>query len=74
MPLLVSIFRKEIFEGRLTPPLQKPLRAHAIGAVPMKGTTKLRLIEDCSRAESDSLNSYIDPESFPFESLDDAVS
>lgn len=72
-PFLDKLFSQELREGKLSLQHSKPHRIHAIGAVPKKGTNEFRPITDCSRPRADSLNSYMNLETFSLESPDDAL-
>jgi len=70
---LDKLFRDELRAGKIEEVQKKPRRLNAIGAVPKAGTNSFRPITDCSRPTDCSVNSYIEPESFRFESIDDAL-
>lgn len=72
-PLLDRLFREEILQGRFSLATTKPLRVHAVGAVPKKECEVPRPITDCSRPFSCSLNCFIEPEKFSLQSIDDVV-
>lgn len=69
-----SGFLEELSTGTISRQKEKPLRVHAIGAVPKKNSSIQRPITDCSRPLGDSLNFYMVLENFSFESIDDALS
>ena len=72
-PRLDKLFLEELQLQRFTRVDDKPHRIQAIGAVPKKDSSTPRPITDCSRPLHDSLNSYLTPEPFTFDSIDDVV-
>lgn len=72
-PLLDELFSEESRDGKISLQTKKLVRLHTIGAATKKGSNKLQPITDCSRPISDSLNLYMDVESFSFASIDDAI-
>lgn len=51
----------------------KTLRVHSIGAVAKKGTCEFCPVTDCNGPYDNSSNSYINPASFSFQSVDDVI-
>ena len=51
----------------------KPKIVSALGAIPKKGSTSMRLIHDCSRPAGSSLNDHACYEPFQFQSIQNAV-
>lgn len=72
-PFLDEIFLEELHCEKISSQREKPIRIHSIGAVLMKDSAIPRPITDCSRPSCDSLNSYVNSESFSFQSIDDAI-
>lgn len=70
---LDQIFLQKLADGKISVADHKPLRVNAIEAVSKSGSGKPRPITNCSRPASNSVNSYMHPESFKFETLDDAI-
>ena len=52
---------------------QTPLIVNALGAVPKKDSTELRMIMDCSRPLNTSANSYMDLEHYKYVTVDHAA-
>ena len=50
-----------------------PTIVSALGAIPKPNSTKVRLIQDCSRLHGQAVNDYISTRSFKFQTLDDAT-
>ena len=68
-----SQIRREIELGRYYIADQKPTIISALGAIPKPGSSEFRLVHDCSRPVSKSLNSYADPDSHSFVTVDKAA-
>ena len=51
----------------------KPHIVSALGAIPKKGSEKVRLLHDASRPAGDALNDYAHPEHFQYQTIDDAM-
>ena len=64
---------EEIAEGNYVVTPTKPTIVSALGAIPKPDSAEYRLIHDCSMPEGKGVNSYIDIESFKFQTIDDAV-
>ena len=64
----------EIKAGRYMFTTQKPLIVSALGAIPKPDSDDLRLIHDCSRPQGNSVNTFADPKSFQFNTIDNACS
>ena len=62
----------EINLNRYVVCLEKPLIVSALGAIPKSGSDELRLIHDCSRPHGGGINTYADPDSFKFNTVDTA--
>ena len=64
---------QELQHGRYKIVSHKPKIVSAIGAVPKKGSNKVRLIHDCSRPQGLALNNYVQLDKFQYQSIQDAV-
>ena len=53
--------------------MHTPLIVNALGAVPKKDSTELRMIMDCSRPLNTSANSYMDLEHYKYVTVDHAA-
>ncbi len=51
----------------------KPAIVSALGDIPKKNSSKVRLIHDCSRPSGNAVNDRITPDKFCYETLQDAV-
>ena len=65
--------QEEITEGNYAVTPNKPTIVSALGAIPKPDSAEYRLIHDYSMPEGKGVNSYIDIESFKFQTIDDAV-
>lgn len=72
--LLDKIVLEELEAGQISRQTYIPIRVHSIGTVSKKDSDVPRPITDCSRLIGDSLNSYMAVETFPFCSIDGAIS
>ena len=52
----------------------RPLIVSALGAIPKPDSKELRLIHDCSRPLGNSVNTFAEPQSFQFNTIDTACS
>jgi hypothetical protein len=68
-----SQIKQEIALGRYRVCSDKPPIVSAIGAIPKAGSSDLRIIQDFSRPYGKSVNSYADPGSFTFVTVDNAA-
>lgn len=64
---------EEIGNGRYQIVSEKPQIVSAIGAIPKKGTSKVRLIHDCSRPTGHALNDFANNDPFHYQTIQDAV-
>ncbi|KAL9981545.1 hypothetical protein ACROYT_G010257 [Oculina patagonica] len=64
---------EEIAEGNYVVTNCKPTIVSALGAIPKPDSAEVRIIHDCSRPIGRGLNDYIQPKSFQFQTLDDAI-
>lgn len=64
---------QELQHGRYKFVDYKPKIVSAIGAIPKKGSNKVRLIHDCSRPQGLALNDYVHLDKFQYQSIQDAV-
>ena len=60
----------EIQNGNCFITTEKPTIVSALGAIPKPDSSDIRLIHDCSRPESTSLNSYASCEHYSYETVD----
>ena len=51
----------------------KPLIVSAIGAIPKRDSSKVRLIHDCSRPPGFAVNDFADTNHFKYQSIKDAI-
>ena len=65
--------QEEIAEGNYVATHTKPTIVGTLGAIPKPDSAEYRLIHDCSMPSGKGVNSYIDIESFKFQTIDDAV-
>ena len=65
--------QEEIAEGFYVATHTKRTIVSALGAIPKPDSAEYRLIHDCSMPSGKGVNSYIDIESFKFQTIDDAV-
>ena len=71
-PLVQAQIQVEVDNGRYIKTAIKPTIVSALGAIP-KDSGAIRLIHDCSRPESRSLNSYASADKVCFQSVAEAV-
>ena len=64
----------EIAKGHYLITDTKPLIVSALGAIPKPDSDELRLIHDCSRPLGNSVNTFAEPQSFQFNTIDNACS
>ena len=64
---------EEILNNRYIISKDKPTIVSALGAIPKKDGSKVRLIHDCSRPLSKSVNDYAEYQPFTYQSLQDAI-
>ena len=64
----------EIDKGHYLITDTKPLIISALGAIPKPESEELRLIHDCSRPLGNSVNTFAEPQSFQFNTIDNACS
>ena len=64
---------EEILNNRYEIVFRKPSIISAIGAIPKKNSTKVRIIHDCSRPVGKALNDLAIHNPFHYQSLQDAV-
>ena len=60
----------EIEQGNYVITTKKPTIVSAFGAIPKRDPNDIRLIHDCSRPDSTSLNSYADCEHYSYKTVD----
>ena len=60
----------EIKQGNYIIAAEKPPIVSALGAIPKQDSNDIRLIHDCSRPDSPSLNSYVDSKHYSYETVD----
>lgn len=60
----------EMQQGNYIATTTKPTIVSALGAIPKKDSTDVRLIHDCSRPVSSSLNSHADCEHYSYDTVD----
>ena len=63
----------ELCEGRYIATQERPKIISALGAIPKSNSDKIRLIHDASRPANYGLNSLAQPESFKYQTMDEAV-
>ncbi len=63
----------ELLHGNYCILNKQPAIVSAIGAIPKPGSSKIRLIHDCSRPSGLAVNDYASAYKFRYQSLDDAV-
>lgn len=59
----------ETEQGNYVITAEKPTIVSALGAIPKRDSNDIRLIHDCSRPDSTSLNSYADCEHYSYETV-----
>jgi hypothetical protein len=64
---------EEVALGRYVVVSDKPVIVSSLGAIEKPDSHKVRLIHDCSRPTGKSVNSYTNPKSFKYETVDNAV-
>ena len=62
----------EVSRGQYMVTSSKPRIISALGAIPKQGSDELRLIHDCSRPHGKGVNAYALPDSFQFNTVDNA--
>ena len=72
-PLVEQTILAEIQEGNYVVTPTTPIVVSALGAIPKKDSSEIRLIHDCSRPHGQALNDYISIDSFKYQSLDAAL-
>jgi len=70
---LDHLYRAELEEQKISKVFNKPKCVHAIGAVPRKDRNDPRPITDCSRPYDGSINDYMFPEKFRYNTVDSAA-
>ena len=63
----------EIANNRYQIVQDQPLIVSALGAIPKKNSSKIRIIHDCSRPQGDALNDFAENVPFSYQSISDAV-
>ena len=65
--------REEIDNGRYCVTKDPPRLVSALAAIPKPGSTRVRLIHDCSRPRGQALNDFADKEGFKYQTVKDAA-
>ena len=63
----------ELENGRYRIVSDKPYIVSALGAIPKKGSSKVRLIHDASRPFGYSINDFASTEHFKYQTMQDAI-
>ena len=66
--------RTEIDNGRYVISEKRPTIISALGAIPKKDSSEVRLIHDCSRPVGASLNELASKDSVKYQTLEEAIS
>ena len=71
--IVVAQIREEIDNNRYVVAPRVPILLPAIGAVPQKDASKLRIFHDCSRPYGSALNDFAYNSHFKYSTIQDAV-